>query len=388
MQRIAIAERPNWRQRAEALGFLFHTIDGEPYWIDDAYYRFSLRQVEGDIETPSAELHEMAMALVDEVVRSEELLSKLRIPHEYWDWIAASWQRGEKHLYGRMDFAYDGTGPAKLLELNYDTPTSLYEAAYFQWIWLEDQIAAGALTQNADQYNMLQDLLIQAWGEMKRELPRPVYFASVRDHLEDRGTVLYLRDCAVQAGIEPKIIDIEDIGLSGEGHFTDLDDNIIRALFKLYPLEFMFEEEFGRALPTSAVRLIEPPWKSVLSNKGALALLWERHRDHPNLLETHFDDAPESDLPAGWVRKPLLSREGANVRVHAPDGAQAHEPGPYDDGAHIRQRYAPLPRFGDWHAVIGAWLVGDAPAGMGIREDTGYITRDTARFVPHVIVNE
>ena len=154
MQRLAIAERPNWRQRAEALGFLFHTIDGEPYWIDDAYYRFTLRQVEDDIETPSGELHEMAMALVNEVVRSEELLSKLRIPHAYWDWIAASWQRGEKHLYGRMDFAYNGTGPAKLLEFNYDTPTSLYEAAYFQWIWLEDQITAGALPKHADQYNM------------------------------------------------------------------------------------------------------------------------------------------------------------------------------------------------------------------------------------------
>jgi hypothetical protein len=51
----------------------------------------------------------------------------------------------------------------------------------------------------------------------------------VRDHLEDRGTILYLRDCAVQAGVESRIIDIEDIGLSSEGHFTDLDDNVIRA---------------------------------------------------------------------------------------------------------------------------------------------------------------
>ncbi|WP_210694125.1 glutathionylspermidine synthase family protein, partial [Pseudomonas protegens] len=27
-----------------------------------------------------------------------------------------------------------------------------------------------------------------------------------------------------------------------------------------------------------------PPWKAILSNKGALALLWERHAGHPNLL--------------------------------------------------------------------------------------------------------
>ena len=64
MQRLAIAERPGWRQRAEELGFFFHTIDDAPYWIDDAYYRFSLRQVEDDIEGPSADVHEMAMDLV------------------------------------------------------------------------------------------------------------------------------------------------------------------------------------------------------------------------------------------------------------------------------------------------------------------------------------
>ena len=56
------------------------------------------------------------------------LLERLAIPREYWDWIADSWRRGEPHLYGRMDLAYDGRGPAKLYELNYDTPTSLYEA--------------------------------------------------------------------------------------------------------------------------------------------------------------------------------------------------------------------------------------------------------------------
>jgi glutathionylspermidine synthase len=35
--------------------------------------------------------------------------------------------------------------------------------------------------------------------------------------------------------------------------------------------------------------------------------------------------------------------------------------------------------------VIGSWLVGDAPAGFGIRETDGYVTSNTARFVPHAI---
>jgi glutathionylspermidine synthase len=33
--------------------------------------------------------------------------------------------------------------------------------------------------------------------------------------------------------------------------------------------------------------------------------------------------------------------------------------------------------------VIGSWVIGDAAAGIGIREDDGPITRNSSRFVPH-----
>lgn len=386
MKRIAIAERADWRRQAEALGFVFHTIDGEPYWVEDAYYQFTLQQIERDIEDPSAELHEMAMALVEEVVGNEELLTRLEIPAAYWDWIATSWRQGEPHLYGRMDFAYSGSGPAKLLELNYDTPTSLYEAAYFQWLWLEQIMARGDLPANSDQYNRIQDLLIDAFRAISGGLKQPLYFSSVKDHREDKGTVLYLRDCAAMAGITTELIDIEDIGLAVGGKFTDLEHRVIQTLFKLYPLEHLFRETYGPALPGSGMQLLEPPWKAILSNKGVLPLLWQRHQNHPNLLEAHFvsDDAP---LAAGWVQKPLYSREGANVELLTPEGERAQQDGPYGEGAMIRQRYVELPRFGDWHAVVGAWMVADQPAGLGVREDSGLITRDTARFVPHVILD-
>ncbi|MDT1040592.1 glutathionylspermidine synthase family protein, partial [Staphylococcus pseudintermedius] len=157
------------REQAESLGFRFHTIDGAPYWDERAYYAFGLRQIEDDIEQPTQELHDMAMALVDEVVGSEQLLERLAIPREYWDWIADSWRRGEPPLYGRMDLAYDGRGPAKLYELNYDTPTSLYEAAYFQWLWLEQSIARGVFGEGSDQYNRIQELLIETFGTLARD---------------------------------------------------------------------------------------------------------------------------------------------------------------------------------------------------------------------------
>ena len=35
------------------------------------------------------------------------------------------------------------------------------------------------------------------------------------------------------------------------------------------------------------------------------------------------------------------------------------------------------------YPVIGSWIVGDEPAGMGIREDVNPVTRNTSRFIPH-----
>lgn len=185
MQRIALRERPDWRAQAERLGFAFHTFDGEPYWDESAAYRFSLRQIEEDLEAPTEELHAMSLALVEEVVASEALLERLGVPAFFREHLAASWRRREPHLYGRLDLAYDGQGPAKLLELNYDTPTALYEAAFFQWLWLEQLRLSGELPAAADQFNSIQECLFERFAGLA--VQQPLYFASVRDSLEDRA---------------------------------------------------------------------------------------------------------------------------------------------------------------------------------------------------------
>jgi glutathionylspermidine synthase len=45
-----------------------------------------------------------------------------------------------------------------------------------------------------------------------------------------------------------------------------------------------------------------------------------------------------------------------------------------------------LPRIAGSYTVLGSWVVGGKPAGLGIREDSTPITRDTSRFLPHAIV--
>lgn len=139
MKRIAHTPRTNLDTIAEGYGFGFTVIDGKTYWDESKYYEFTLKQIEQDIEDPTNELHEMIMEAAGTVIESDELMRKFAIPEDAWGKIRASWKNDEPMLYGRMDLCYDGKSPAKLYEANYDTPTALFEAAVFQWDWLESQ---------------------------------------------------------------------------------------------------------------------------------------------------------------------------------------------------------------------------------------------------------
>ena len=385
MQRIASEERSDWRARAEEIGFNFHTIDGERYWDERAYYVFTLKEIESDLEAPTAELEKMCRELVARVVADEQLMRRLAIPVPFWNWIARSWKQSEPSLYGRFDLRYGGNGPAKLLEYNADTPTAVLETGVFQWMWLEQAIERKVLPADADQFNSLHERLIQGWKEIGQS--RPLHLTAMMDNPEDAGNVAYLKDCAHQAGLTTTVLPIEDIGKNSAGQFIDDDNRSIELLFKLYPWEWMMREAFGASLPGSTTQFIEPPWKGVLSNKGILPLLWEMFPNHPNLLPAYFDDDPMSaTLGASYARKPLYSREGANIELLTDGRSLDKDDGPYGAEGFVRQAIAPLPRFDGNYAVLGSWFAAGAPCGLSVREDVSAITKNTSRFLPHAIV--
>lgn len=385
MKRLPITERPDWREKATEFGFNFHTLYGEPYWCEDAYYQFTLAQIE-EIEDATADIHQMCLKVVERVVGDDKLMAKFQIPKHVWEFVRSSWHTQQPSLYSRLDLAYDGVNPPKLLENNADTPTSLYEAAFFQWLWLEEQIAAGNLSKDADQYNSLQEKLIARFTELKNQHGFSLlHIACCQDTEEDRGTVQYLQDCALEAELASEFLYIEEIGLGERGQFTDTQDQVISNLFKLYPWEFMFREIFATKLEDAGVRWLEPAWKAILSNKALLPLLWEMFPDHPNLLPAYFaeDAHPELDH---YVVKPLFSREGANIKVIEKGQEVASVDGPYGAEGMIVQQFHPLPIFDGSYVLIGSWLVNDEPCGIGIREDKALITQDLSRFYPHTIV--
>ncbi|MFY0614085.1 MAG: glutathionylspermidine synthase family protein [Hyphomicrobiaceae bacterium] len=384
MKRMTLAERDGWRDIARDVGFGFHEMYGEPYWTDGAAYAFTLEQIERDIEDPSQQLHNMCLDLVADIVKSDEMLAHLDIPEVYRDLVRDSWAAGDRHIYGRFDFAYDGKSPAKLLEYNADTPTSIFESAYFQHNWLIDQIEAGGLPDGTDQYNFLQESLVEAFGQFPTDAI--FHFACWSESAEDKGTATYLMDCAVQAGHRVQLIDIQEIGVDAQGRFTDNDNRTIDQCFKLYPWEDMLREPFAKHLKPSV--FVEPAWKAILSNKAFLPLLWDQYQGHPNLLPTFFEDDPRAGDIERAVLKPFFSREGENVTIREGAAVVEESDGDYGGTARIVQAFAPLFQAGDQHAVLGSWVVGDRACGLGMREDSSRITRDLSRFVPHIITAE
>jgi len=372
VRREPVEPRPDWRRKVEALGFDYHTLDGQPYWTEDACYRFTADEIDL-IDEASETLHRLCLEAVDRVV-AEGLYHRLAIPPAFIPYIEATWRRDDPTLVGRFDLRHDGHGPPKLLEYNADTPTSLLEAAVVQWYWLQEVKPA------ADQFNSIHEKLIDAWKAVAARMypDARVHFACLADAPEDAGNTEYLRDTCEQAGLFTTRLDISEVGWNGR-RFTDLEERPIQVLFKLYPWEWLIKDAFAPHILSDTTAFLEPAWKMILSNKGILPILWEMFPGHPNLLAAH--DRPEP-LNGRHVRKPLLGREGANVDIVTPE-RRLTTGGDYGREGCVYQEYCPLPDFDGWHPVIGSWIIGGRTAGIGIREDRAPITGNLSRFVPH-----
>ena len=376
MKRISIQPRHGWQQAVEKLGFGFHTTN-VPYWDESACYEFTMDEVL-QIEKASAELWDLCLGAVQHVI-DNRLYSRFAIPEEFVPYIERSWTEDHPAIYGRFDLAWRD-GQLKLLEFNADTPTSLYEAGIVQWFWLQD------LDKSKDQFNSIHEKLIACWSYLKAYLyPGLLHFSCVKQSLEDLTNTEYMRDCAMQAGLDTRLVFIDDIGWdSGRGVFVDMQEQPIRNIFKLYPWEWLVHEEFGSNIlqDKNNAFWIEPSWKMILSNKAILPVLWQLYPDCPWLLPAYFESGRLRD----YVRKPILSREGANIQIVQGGAVIQETEGEYGEEGYVYQEYFPLPGIDGNHPIIGSWIIGQEPAGMGIRESDSLVTDNLSRFVPHYIV--
>ena len=372
--------RKRWLEIVKSQGFTYHTFGNRPsspeqgtYWNEGVCYEFLLAEVD-ELEAATQELHSLCMQAVGYLYEHPAELKPFCIPEGMLGYVFDSWHRKSPHVSGRFDFAYDGVSPPKMLEYNADTPTALIETAIIQWRWLEDP------HPGADQFNSVHEKLIARWRELASD--RVVYFASLDDgDGEERQTALYMADTAMQGGVDARWLSIAQLGWDQKHrHFVDEKCAPIANCFKLYPWEWMFREEFGKCLPYSSTRFFEPPWKSLLSNKAILPVLWKLFPGHPNLLSTFYE-------PRGtdYVKKPILGREGHNTEIRKEGIISCSVGGVYGSEGYIYQQPAPVPQFDGQHLIIGSWVIGDDPAGIILREDPSPIVRNTSPVVPHFI---
>ena len=438
MNRIALNPRPDWQQKVETAGLAFHSPAAmtEPYWNESAAYEFTAAEVD-TLEAAANTMQTMCLAAAQHII-DQKLYDQLGIPEAAVPVIDLAWNQEPPALYGRFDFSWAGerSGQApKLLEYNADTPTSLLEAAVIQWDWLKDvtpSLKHPLHGGDPDQFNSIHDKLIRKWKDLLPYLEQPLYFCGIDDP-EDQLTLVYLRDTAEQAGFTTIQMFMEEIGWNDEAQaFLDPGEDPMHSVFKLYPWEAMLTEEFGRhALDTyQGMRWIEPIWKMLLSNKGILPVLWKLYPNHELLLEAHCEGFAASPSASGpieppatpwssvpntgfgtslphapmpptaaltrtsamrdYVRKPLLSREGANITL-VRDGKIVHEtPGSYT-GPAIVQALAPEATFAgpdgqSRYPVLGLWMIDQECGGMGIRESRTPITGNLSSFVPHYFI--
>ena len=369
MKRHIIEPRFQWEEKVQEQGFLFY----KDYYFEDACYEFTIAEID-KIEEATAAIYEMCLAVVQHVI-DNDLWNEFFIPEEYAELIKWSWNTDQPSLYGRFDLAYNGTD-IKLLEFNADTPTLLIEAGVIQWYWLQEY------NSSLDQFNSIHEKLVDYIGQCKpRFSNNKLHLTCLSTDTEDFMTTKYIEETVRQAGVDTEFIILENISVDEDKQFITPDGELIKNVFKLYPYEWMFAEEFGEHLISNMEKCywIEPVYKAILSNKMMLKYIYELFPDSPYILPCSFD----KPINNSYAKKPVFSREGANVSI-VKDGTiiEQHD-GEYGDEGYIYQQYFELPEFDGYRPILGSWIIGGEPAGMGIRESSNLVTNAMSRFCPH-----
>lgn len=343
----------------------------------------------------ATELHEMCVAATAEVLRRNDLLKRFDIEPVHWERIRRSFAANHPSLTGRFDLGEAGSA-FKLFEYNADSAATLIECAVIQQKWAESY-GISANTESAG--SILEPLLVGAWR--KAGVSGLVHFL-VDDDLEERYTALYVMGCARKAGLRTRLcVGFDDL-VWHDGTLVDVDGAPVKTIWKTWMWETAFAdhrralaEEGERVMAPrgcgkarladllrthEAVTVFEPLWKVIPSNKGILPVLWELFPDHPNLLCAEWSPT-EALRRGGYVRKPVVGRCGRNISIHGTDGVPTHETGgEFHKRPSIFQEHLRLPKHDGFHAVLGAWIVGGAFGGIGIREDSSPITNADSPF--------
>ena len=392
----------------------YHSWGGYSYIEPDHIAQITTAQSDF-LKRVCEEMYTMCLAAVDKVI-SEGRFAEFGVSPEQAKHIISSWQRHQElpveqrhdpELYGRFDFCWDGGSNIKFYEINADTPTTAYECSVVQWVVMRDLAKSGQIPADAGQLNDLENQVVKRFESIRAVAAKSgidtMHFTCMTDWKEDLTTTLYLEALAQKAGWKTIFTDInligadENIDSPGFGTLYDEDGGVIRAMYKLMPLEHLYESPYAPYICRDDIFLVEPAWKAIMSNKMLAVILWEMYPDHPYLLKSTTDPTPFNGT---YVEKPIFGRISAGVKVVknnviiSSKRLDPDEPvGPYGRYPKVYQEFCPLPEMPGlrgWLYLTGLWVVGPGVcAGMDIRIDRALVTGGAnVRFLPHFVSDE
>jgi glutathionylspermidine synthase len=328
------------------------------------------------LKRAAKEVHDMALSCVEQALTSDcsdRILDELCVPQSQRDVMRASWRRGDRGLFGRMDFAWDARASSssewtpKFLEYNADTPGNLYETAVMQ---PEYGFMIGRKTA-ADEF---KHHVVQALKQRNFAQPVGVFYHPGDPYIATLGN--FVAELFEEAGYQP----VHRL------QYPEMNRVRCESAYKIFRWHAIWADKFPpvrtvvEEMMSSQRVVVEPPWKYLMQHKGLMALMWRNYPNHPFLLPT-FLEGP-TNIPNvqadGYVIKSFHGVRGGEVKVISPhinnkgvDGEDSIMQSPC-----IYQQYVHLPLYDGRVPVVSTWVVNDEYAGALIRDDTHRITID------------
>ncbi|WP_318410495.1 bifunctional glutathionylspermidine amidase/synthase [Photobacterium leiognathi] len=371
---------------------------------DNIYRYFTISEsAEQELAKATNELHLMYLHATDKVLQDDNLLELFDIPKILWPRLRLSWQQ-HRHsmLTGRLDFCMDENG-LKAYEYNADSASCHTEACLIIQKWAEQ---GGDITENSPAEDLLNELA-SVW---KYSQSYDFVHIMQDDDAEEDYHALFMQKALTLAGIESKIIKgLDTIHWNEMGQIIDDDKRLIQCVWKTWAWETAIDQvrevsssEYAAVpihtgYPDTKVRLIdvllrpeikvfEPLWTVIPSNKAILPVLWSLFPHHHYLLDTDFEVTDEL-RQSGYAIKPIAGRCGSNIDLVNHNQALLDKTdGNFSDQKNIYQQLWCLPNVEGKYLQLCTFTVDGNYGGVCLRSDDSLVIKKDSDIEPLIVL--
>jgi len=345
-----------------------------------------------DLRRITNELHALFLHATDYVAHHPEVHHYFNFPAEIWPGLQKSWaNRRHQMITGRFDFAMTEQG-IKVYEYNCDSASCHMETGKIQGLWAKYH----RFTKGEDAGEDLFDDLVEAWKDSGATLVHLLADNSP----EERYHSEFMQLAIHTAGVKCKKIDILTSLTKKDGIIYDDEQQPVRWIWKTWAWETALDQlrDTGELAPETTNDLhlkdilfnastlcFEPLWTLIPSNKAILPILWQLFPNHPHLLNSAFE-CTEALQQAGFVKKPIVGRCGANIEIVQHQTTLEATAGQFQQQESIYQELFALPNIDGKYVQLCTFTVGGKYSAACTRIDPSLIVTSDSDIMPLRIV--